>query len=65
MEDIERCVYCKWYKIGNAWISECHNEDCEFYEEQCIEAVKTESQECEQKELRYERVLPFNESMRG
>lgn len=47
---MKECKYCKWYKIGNKWVSICLNpqsinEDCA-----CVAADKYEPQECDDKE---------------
>lgn len=46
----EKCKYCKWYKIGNAWCSMCMNENSEWHKCECIEADTREPQDCEDRE---------------
>ena len=48
---IEECKFCKWYKIGNAWLSMCMNANSEWSECSCIEADRREPQECNDKEV--------------
>ena len=45
-----KCKYCKSYKIGKVWQSECANENCEYYGEECIEKDRLEPSECDYKE---------------
>lgn len=45
-----KCRFCKWDKIAGRWISECTNESCENYGEECIEKQGPESTWCDDKE---------------
>lgn len=46
----DKCKYCKWTKIQGAWLSECKNENCDYYGDECIEKIGYESEPCDYKE---------------
>lgn len=45
-----KCKFCKWSKPAGAWISECTNENCEHYGDECAEKQGAESEWCDDKE---------------
>lgn len=48
---MSKCIYCKWTKICNQWVSECANESCENFGEECIEKVQFEKRWGDDKEV--------------
>lgn len=46
-----KCKYCKYSKIAGAWLSECTNENSEYYGEECVERLRFEKQKCDDKEI--------------
>ena len=47
---MEKCKYCRWYKVNGHWESECSNKNCEYYGEHCVEKDPKEPSECDYKE---------------
>lgn len=45
-----KCKFCKWYKVGDVWISECKNEGSWNYGDECVEKDRAEPQVCDDKE---------------
>lgn len=45
-----KCKFCKWYKVGDVWISECKNKDSWNYGDECVEKDRAEPQVCDDKE---------------
>lgn len=45
-----KCKFCKWTKVAGRWVSECKNEDCYYFGDECIEKQGYDSEPCDDKE---------------
>ena len=46
---MSKCKYCKSYKVNNVRSTECSNDECEYYQENCVEKDRKEPIKCEYK----------------
>ncbi len=46
----KECKYCKWYRVGNTWMSICLNKESQWSGCSCIEADPREHEKCEDNE---------------
>ena len=45
----EKCKFTKWRKSAGAWVSECTNEKCYYFGDECIERQGADSEPCDDK----------------
>ncbi len=45
----EKCKFTKWRKSAGAWVSECMNEKCYYFGDECIERQGADSEPCNDK----------------
>ena len=43
----EKCKFTKWRKSAGAWVSECTNEKCYYFGDECIERQGADSEPCD------------------
>ncbi len=46
----DKCIFCKWHRVADAWISECTNSNSEYCGGGCIEKQGADSEPCDDRE---------------